>query len=203
MQIAAQYSHLNGEEYLLVHQRELWNEVQEVIATVDAHACRTKESKEKRMRGKMLFSPEDMNLAFKAGLQERGWVERRNTFWVTDDEKLLRSIYGLQPEEQKKAIEAAGQTPIMSYNQTDFVKERVAVEVQFGKYAFVAHDLFVKHLSFYVSDIIDVGIEILPMKELEREMSSGVPYYERDLLNVIRQGRGVPAVPLVIVGVTP
>ena len=92
----------------------------------------------------------------------------------------------------------------MSYNQTDFVKERVAVEVQFGKYAFVAHsDLFVKHLSFYVSDIIDVGIEILPMKELEREMSSGVPYYERDLLNVIRQGRGVPAVPLVIVGVTP
>ena len=89
------------------------------------------------------------------------------------------------------------------YNQTDFVKERVAVEVQFGKYAFVAHDLFVKHLSFYVSDVIDVGIEILPMKELEQNMSSGVPYYERDLLNVLRQGRGVPAVPLVLVGVAP
>ncbi len=74
------------------------------------------------------------------------------------------------------------------------------MEIQFGKYAFVAHDLFVKHLSFYVSDVIDVGIEILPMKSLEREMSSGVPY-ERDLLNVLRQGRGVPAVPLVLVGV--
>ena len=91
----------------------------------------------------------------------------------------------------------------MSYNQTDFVKERVAVEVQFGKYSFVAHDLFVKHLSLYVSDTIDVGIEILPMKALEEEMSSGVPYYERDLLNVVRQGRGVPAVPLVLVGVSP
>lgn len=91
----------------------------------------------------------------------------------------------------------------MSYNQTDFVKERVAVEVQFGKYSFLAHDLFVKHVSFYVSDIIDVGIEILPMKELEVEMSSGVPYYERDLLNVIRQGRGVPSVPLVLVGILP
>ena len=67
-------------------------------------------------------------------------------------------------KEQKLAIKEAGHTPIMSYNQTDFVKDRVAVEVQFGKYAFVAHDLFVKHLSFYVSDIIDVGIEILPMK---------------------------------------
>ncbi len=91
----------------------------------------------------------------------------------------------------------------MSYNQTDFLKSRVAVEVQFGKYAFVAHDLFVKHLSFYVSDLIDVGMDILPMKDLEKEMSSGVLYYERDLLNVIRQGRGVPAVPLVLVGVLP
>lgn len=81
------------------------------------------------------------------------------------------------------------------------MKDRIAVEVQFGKYAFVAHDLFVKHLSFYVADIIDVGIEILPMKDLEQELSSGVPYYERDLVNVIRQGRGVPAVPLILLGV--
>ena len=100
-------------------------------------------------------------------------------------------------------IEASGRKPIGSYNQTDFVKDRVAVEVQFGKYAFVAHDLFVKHMSFFVSDVIDVGIEILPMKALEAQMSSGVPYYERDLLNPIRQGRAVPAVPLVLIGVEP
>ena len=203
MQIKARYSHLNGEEYLLVHCRRLWDEVQGVIAGVDAFVCRTKVSEEKTMRGKTLFSPAAMNQAFKSGLDALGWSERRNTFWVTADEKLLRGIYNLPEGEQKRMIEAAGQTPIMSYNQTDFAKDRVAVEIQFGKYAFVAHDLFVKHLSFYVSDIIDVGIEILPMKELEREMSTGVPYYERDLLNVLRQGRGVPAVPLVLIGVAP
>ena len=75
--------------------------------------------------------------------------------------------------------------------------------MQFGKYSFVAHDLFVKHLHFYVTDTIDVGVEILPMKALEQEVSSGVPYYERDLVNVLRQGRGVPAVPLVLLGVVP
>ena len=203
MEIKARYSHLNGEEYLLVHRKELWDEVQNVIANVDAHPCRTKVSKEKTMQGKTLFSPTDMNKAFKAGLQSRGWSERRSNFWVTDDERLLRGIYSLPESEQRLAIEKSGRDPIKSYNQTDFVKERVAVEIQFGKYAFVAHDLFVKHLSFYVSDIIDVGVEILPMKELEREMSSGVPYYERDLLNVLRQGRSVPAVPLVIIGVAP
>ncbi|MDE0330347.1 MAG: BglII/BstYI family type II restriction endonuclease [Nitrospinae bacterium] len=203
MRIKAKYSHLNGEEYLIVHRKELWDEVKEVIAEVDAEACRTKVSREKTMPGKILFSPADMNRAFKNGLKARGWSERRTTFWLTADERLMRGIYGLSEDEQKRAIEEAGFEPIMSYNQTDFVKERVAVEVQFGKYAFVAHDLFVKHLSFYVSDIIDVGVEILPMKELEREMSTGVAYYERDLLNVLRQGRGVPAVPLVLVGVTP
>lgn len=203
MRIQAKYSHLNGEEYLLVHRKQLWDEVKEVVAEVDAAACRTKVSREKTMPGKVLFSPADMNRAFKDGLKARGWSERRSTFWLTADEKLMRGIYGLSESEQKRAIEKAGYEPIMSYNQTDFVKERVAVEVQFGKYAFVAHDLFVKHLSFYVSDIIDVGVEILPMKELEREMSSGVAYYERDLLNVLRQGRGVPAVPLVLVGVAP
>ena len=203
MQIGAKYSHLNGEEYLLAHRPELWDEVQKVIEDVDAELCKTKVSQEKTMRGKMLYSPVDMNIAFKKGLECLGWEERRNTFWVTDNERLLRGIYGLPADEQKAAIQKAGFEPIMSYNQTDFVKERVAVEVQFGKYAFVAHDLFVKHLSFYVSDIIDVGIEILPMKALEKEMSSGVPYYERDLLNVLRQGRSVPAVPLVLLGVLP
>lgn len=203
MKIATQYSHLNGEEYLLVHLPEIWREVREVIAGVDAEICRNKISKERGRVGKRLYSPVEMNRSFKAGLESRGWSERRSTFWVTDNEKIMRAIHDRPESEQKRVIEIAGREPIMTYNQTDFVKNRVAVEVQFGKYAFVAHDLFVKHLSFYVTDVIDVGIEILPMKSLEREMSSGVPYYERDLMNVLRQGRGVPAVPLVLVGVAP
>ena len=103
----------------------------------------------------------------------------------------------------KKEIEQAGEQPIFSYNQTDFTKERVAVEVQFGKYAFVAYDLFVKHLAFYVGDRIDVGVEILPIKSLQSQMSSGVAYYEGEFYNVVRHGRGAPAVPLVLVGIEP
>ena len=75
--------------------------------------------------------------------------------------------------------------------------------MQFGKYSFVAYDLFVKHMAFYVGDLIDVGVEILPVKELQQEMSSGIAYYEGELYNLIRQGRGVPAVPLVLVGLAP
>lgn len=74
---------------------------------------------------------------------------------------------------------------------------------QFGKYAFVAFDLFVKHMAFFVGDVIDVGVEILPMKEPQSQISSGPSYYEGELYNIIREGRRVPAVPLILVGIAP
>jgi hypothetical protein len=203
MEVVEKYWHLNGIEYLLVHQASLWKEVQEVIAQVDAQACLTKVSKESRMQGELKYSPKDMNKRFDALLRARGWGENRVSYWVTRDIRLIRQTLTKPPDAQKSEIEEAGETPIFSYNQTDFVKNRVALEVQFGKYAFVAYDLFVKHLAFYVRDEIDVGIEILPMKSLQSQMSSGPGYYEGELYNVIRNGRGVPAVPLVMIGVAP
>ena len=203
MKIAAVYSHLNGLEFLMVHQPALWAEIQQVLTAIDAEAHKTKVSKEKRMIGRMLYSPGDMNGAIKVGFEALGWEERRVSYFVTDDARLTREIMLLDKDEQKRRIEAAGKVPFGSYNQTDFVKERVMVEIQFGKYAFVAHDLFVKHMAFFTTDHMDVGVEVLPTKMLQAQMSSGVPYYEGALFDLIRQGRGVPHVPLVLVGVEP
>jgi hypothetical protein len=55
----------------------------------------------------------------------------------------------------------------------------------------------------YFGDCLDVGIEILPTKAMQENMSSGPGYYEGALYDVARQGRSVPAVPLVLVGVEP
>ena len=203
MKIAQTYSHLNGLEYLLVHNKKLWQEIRAVITSVDAKACKTKVSKEKTMKGRILYSPIEMNRAFSKLLNAQRWEESRVNYWVTKSEKLVRQTLFKPSEEQRAEIEAAGEVPIFSYNQTDFVKDRVALEVQFGKYSFVAYDLFVKHLAFYVRDQIDVGIEVLAMKSLQQNMSSGPGYYEGELYNIIRNGRGVPAVPLVLVGVEP
>jgi hypothetical protein len=192
---------MNGLEYIMVHLPHIWEEIQEIVDSIDAETCKTKVSKEKTKRGKLLYSPVDLNKEFKKLLEAKDWKESRTSYYVTSDPKLIRDTYTLEPKEQKKRIEKAGFTPLKSYNQTDFVKDRVAIEVQLGKYPFVAYDLFVKHMAFYVGDQIDVGVEILPTKKLSSEMSSGVSYYEGELYNVIRQGRGVPAVPLVIIGV--
>ncbi len=51
MRISARYSHMNGEEYLLVHRKKIWEEVQGVITNVDAEKCKTKVSAEKTKKG--------------------------------------------------------------------------------------------------------------------------------------------------------
>lgn len=203
MKVGAQYSHLNGFEYLKVHKPEILDEIYEVIYRVDAEECKTKWSEEKTKYGKLLYSPGDMNKAFKDELERRDWKEERYKYYVTDDENLTRKILTLSPEKQKKEIEEAGKIPFESYNQTDFVKNRTAVELQFGKYSFVAFDIFVKHMGFYIADKIDVGVEILPTKKLLNEMSSGPSYYERELQHIIRQGRGNPPFPFLLIGIEP
>jgi hypothetical protein len=202
MRIDQKYSHLNGEEYLIVHHKDLYDEIIAVIESIDASSLMTKESKEKTMMGKMLFNPIALNRAFIEAFREKGWCESRYKYYLTTDRKLMQEIIPLSYEDQKRHLQASGiENPLSSFKQTDFVKNGIAVEVQFGKYAFVAFDLFVKHLLFYSGGIINVGIEVLPTKKMQSQMSSGVAYYEGEVYNVLRHGRGNPPVPLLILGI--
>ncbi|MBK6624961.1 MAG: restriction endonuclease [Chitinophagaceae bacterium] len=204
MKIAQKYSHLNGEEYLIVHHNNLYKEIKEVIASIDAEKLRTKISKEKRKIGNSLLSPIELNEAFNSEFYKRKWEESRYNYYITLNRELMEKSVLMSAKEQKEFLVANGEKePIYSYNQTDFVKDKIAVEVQFGKYAFVAFDLFVKHMLFYSGGVINLGIEILPTKKMQAQMSSGVAYYEGEVYNVMRQGRNSPPVPLLILGIEP
>jgi len=204
MKIAYKYSHLNGEEYILVHKKKLYKEIISTIKSIDATQYMNKISKEKTMPGRKLFSPIDLNKAFNEKFNKLGWNESRYQYYITTDQKILSELITLPYEEQKEFLISKGVTePISSYKQTDFVKDQIAVEVQFGKYAFVAFDLFVKHLLFYSGGVINLGIEVLPTKKMQSQMSSGVAYYEGEVYNVLRHGRNNPPVPLLILGIEP
>lgn len=204
MKIAQKYSHLNGEEYLIVHHNDLYKEIKDVIASIDADDFRTKISKEIRKKGNSLLSPIDLNKAFNAEFNKKGWSESRYNYYITLNRELMEKSILMSAKEQKEFLIANGEDePIYSYNQTDFLKDKIAVEVQFGKYAFVAFDLFVKHMLFYSGGVVNLGIEILPTKEMQKQMSSGVAYYEGEVYNVMRQGRNSPPVPLLILGIEP
>jgi hypothetical protein len=202
MKIAQSYSHLNGEEFLIVHHNSLYNEIKEIISSIDANHLKTKISKEKKKVGNNLYSPIELNKIFNEKFTNKLWKESRYSYYITLNRELMERSIPLNLHEQKEFLIKNGENnPIFSYNQTDFVKDKIAVEVQFGKYAFVAFDLFVKHMMFYTGGIIDLGIEILPTKSMQRSMSSGVAYFEGEVYNIMRQGRNSPPVPLLILGV--
>ena len=204
MRIAQIYSHLNGLEFMLVRKPDLWREIQQAISNVDASLAFEKVSREKTMIGKILLSPSKLNKLFKSEFMSFGWTEARIDYFVNEDLETTREIVHIRDKEkQRQIISQRGFTAYRTYNQVDFVKEKAAVEIQFGKYFSVQYDLHVKHTFFYERGDIDVGVEVIPTHTMMSMMSTGVSWYENELANIVREGRSNPSVPVILAGIEP
>ncbi len=176
MKIIYEYSHLGGSEILHVHFPSIEKEIYEVIQAVQP--IRSKISKEKTKQGLKLYSPKQMNKQFKIQFRERGFYE-------------LRDRYTIQLPDYPIVIKGA-------FKQIDFVKEKVLVEVQFGKYAFMFYDM-AKFQYFFNENKADVGVEIVPAHSLKKNMSTGVSYGEQLIYDIERLKRHFPAVPIKVI----
>lgn len=177
MRIVYEYSHLGGKEILQVHYRSMLKEVHQVIEDI-AHVKPTKISKEKTMAGKLLFSPKELNQLFREGFNSKGYSE-------------LKDCYTIELPNYDKKIKGA-------FKQIDFVKDKVLIEVQFGKYAFMFYDL-AKFQYFFNESKADVGIEIVPCHHLHKQMSTGVSYGEQLVFDIERLKRHFPSVPVYVI----
>ncbi len=61
----------------------------------------------------------------------------------------------------------------------DGIKNRLGVEVQFGKYSFLAYDILGKFGHFKLADKIDMGVEVVANNNLKSHMSNGPGHYEQ------------------------
>ncbi|HNO95393.1 MAG TPA: BglII/BstYI family type II restriction endonuclease, partial [Anaerolineales bacterium] len=161
-----------------LHQRYPQHEkdIYKVVSLVKGN--RSKISKEKTKIGKALYSPIDMNSQFEKEFNNRGFHEIRDTYTIS------------LPNYE---LEING-----AFKQVDFVKDKVLVEVQFGKYAFMFYDM-AKFQYFFNENKADVGVEIVPCHSLHREMSSGVSYGEQLIYDIERLKRHFPAVPVKVI----
>ena len=176
MKIVYEYSHLGGSEILNVRFKKIEKEINETIFKVKAN--RIKESKEKTMKGKMLFDPKDMNAQFKKYFRGLGYSELKDTYSI---------------EIPKSNIKITG-----VFKQIDFVKNNILIEVQFGKYPFMFYDV-AKFQYFFNENKAEVGVEIVPSHSLQSEMSSGVSYGEQLIYDIERLKRHFPAVPVKVI----
>ena len=88
-----------------------------------------------------------------------------------------------------------------AFREMDFVKNRLGVEVQFGKYAFMAYNVSAKMTIFHNHTIIDAGIEIVPMKHMADQMSSGVSYFEQIKWDLENRGVADIDIPVIVMGI--
>lgn len=171
-----EYSHLGGSEILHSMFPEIEKEIDDVIAS--GKAKKTKISKEKTMKGELLYAPRDLNQQFKD-------LFRKHNF------KELKDFYEISLPNYSLVIKGA-------FKQIDFAKENVLVEVQLGKYAFMFYDL-AKFQYFFNENKAQVGIEIVPAHPFKKHMSTGVSFGEQLIFDIERLRRHFPAVPVKII----
>jgi len=187
MVIAGRYSFNKGLESVKEKYGYLLEEINDIITKIDASKCKTKKSKEKTMPGRMLYSPKKLNAAFRLLFSEKGWSSPRvkceyPTEFYTDE-------YG--PKPLRKG----------AFRQMDCVKDKLGVEIQFGKYAFMVYNVCAKMTIFHKLGYIDTGIEIVPTKNFADEMSTGVSYFEQFVWDLEKRGVSNIDIPVLILGI--
>ncbi len=143
MRIAGIYSFNNGEQTVKFKYPDLFQEVFECIIRIDAESCKSKESKEKTMPGQMLFSPVELNKLFKSYFYQIGWESVR----VKCDYPTNFYVDGYQAKNLRKG----------AFREMDFVKKKLGIEVQLGKYSFMVYNVAAKMTIFKNLGYIDTA----------------------------------------------
>jgi Restriction endonuclease BglII len=190
MRIVGLYSFNGGLEYVRQHFPNELNELKKAIENVHAEAHKTKVSREKTMPGKILYSPVDLNKAFKAELFPLGWKNIKEKC----DYSGSYYIDGYENPLQKK---------VSPFRDMDFVKNQLGIEVQFGKYSFMVYNVCAKMTIFKKMGHITAGVEVVPVKELAEQMSTGVSYFEQFVWDLEQRGVSDIDIPVMIVGIAP
>lgn len=187
MIIAGIYSFNGGQEAVESRFSGELGEIKQIIRSVDSVEHKSKISREKTMLGKVLYKPSSLNKAFRYEFEERDWQKHK--------------VYCEYPTEFYLP-EFTDHTPTRgAFREIDFVKNKLGVEVQFGKYAFMVYNVCAKMTIFHNMGLIDVGVEIVPIKSFANSMSTGVSYFEQFVWDLQHRGVSNIDIPVLILGV--
>jgi hypothetical protein len=187
MNIVGKFSFNDPKRIIETQYTDELAEIEKAIRMVDAYQHHDKVSKEKTMRDRILYSPVRLNKAFHDIFYSMGWKNKR----VKCDYPTQYYLDGYNSPPLAKG----------AFRDMDYVKNGVGVEVQFGKYSFMVYNVSAKMTIFYKLGIIKVGIEIVPVKELANEMSSGVSYFEQFLWDLEKRGTSNIDIPVLVLGI--
>lgn len=191
MHVEKTYSHKLGFEHIEREKPHLLRELIEAINAIGAVECLAKESKEASKQsawGGLLFSPRSINRRFKEILYPLGWAQLN-----PKTQKYVQPILKFQDGTTRRSADR--------FRQMDGLKERVGLEIQFGKYAFMGYDIFSKMIIFNKKGVIDYGIEIVPVQRMIECMSTGVSAFEHLMIDFDNRGEADIDIPVLVIGI--
>jgi hypothetical protein len=181
MYVVKTYSHKDGEAFVRQNHPAELDEVVAAIAAADPVWCLRKITMEKT-KASLLFSPEALNFVLKNNLSKLGWTEPA-------------------PKLKKGFREPRIYLGKREFREMDGVKNRVGLEVQFGKYAFMGYDIFSKMVIFNKRNLIDCGIEVVAMPDVVKQMSTGVSSFNQIIMDMKERGEADIDIPTLIIGI--
>ena len=187
MIIAGIYSFNGGREAVEARFSDELDEIKRIIYSVDSAEHKSKISREKTMMGRVLYKPNSLNRAFRYEFEGRDWQKHK--------------VYCEYPTEFYLPDYTDHAPTRGAFREIDFVKNKLGVEVQFGKYAFMVYNVCAKMTIFHNMGLIDVGIEIVPIKSFANSMSTGVSYFEQFVWDLQHRGVSNIDIPVLILGV--
>ena len=175
------YSHNDGEKYINDNHKSEYKEIVSAVNAIDVEKTLSKITYEKTKEA-LLFSPIELNNQLKNYLSNLGWTKKN--------------------ESKKGFIE-----PRISFDgekgfrEMDGLKNKVGLEIQFGKYAFMAYDIFSKMPIFKKRGLIDCGIELVLSHSMIKHFSTGVGSFNQIVLDMKERGVSNLDLPTLVIGI--
>ena len=175
------YSFKGGLEYLEENHKDELKDIYDAVESMNIYNIFSKKPKESN-KPSVIFSPGVMNKELGDFLFRNGWLKEN--------------------KKNKKGYEE----PRIYFNDREYramdgIKNKVGLEIQIGKYSFMAYDIFCKMPIFYKKGLIECGIELVPgNKKMLKYMSSGVSSFNQIVMDIKARGESDIDIPVVILG---
>jgi len=186
MKIVAKYSFNNAEKVIQNKYSRLFCEVDQAVRSVKPQRHKTKMDTGKVVLEKLLYCHKAINADLKMCFHRYGWINHKEKCEYSD--KFYIDEY--KPAQTENV-----------FREIDCVKERLCVEVHFERDEFLVYSGCAKMTIFKNLGHIDTGIEIVPVKALADEMSSGVSYFEQFVWDLEQRGTSNIDVPVLVLGI--
>jgi hypothetical protein len=174
------YSFKGGLEYLEENHKDELKDIYDAVESMNIYNIFSKLSKE-RNKPPIIFSPRVMNKELGDFLFRNGWLK---------ENKKNKKGY-----EEPKIYFADRE-----FRAMDGIKNKVGLEIQIGKYSFMAYDIFCKMPIFHKKGLIECGIELVMSKKMLKDVSSGIGSFDQIVMDIKARGESDIDIPVVILG---